>query len=74
MGVIVNKDKDSSKLNERITADLRAKSASSSDIVETDYVESADYLRAYKKTNKFAWFWIGLVILATLSLVSIMVF
>ena len=74
MGVIVNKKDNDSELSRRITADLRAKAMETADIDgadDVDLAEDAEYLRDLKKTGRFSWVWIVLVILAILSLISI---
>ena len=69
MGVIVTKeDEQSSKLNERITADLREKAQATTKIMDPDLVEGSEYTKSMKKTGRFAWIWIILVILAGISL------
>ncbi len=75
MGVIVNKKDNDSELSRRITADLRAKAMETADIDgadDVDLAEDAEYLRDLKKTGRFSWVWIVLVVLAILSLISIM--
>ncbi|MBP5647929.1 hypothetical protein J6X04_01395 [Candidatus Saccharibacteria bacterium] len=74
MGVIVNKKDNDNELSRRITADLRAKAIETADIEEAedvDLAEDAEYLRDLKKTSRFGWVWIVLIILAILSLISI---
>lgn len=74
MGVIVNKKDNDSELSRRITADLRAKAMETADIDgadDVDLAEDAEYLRDLKKTGRFSWVWIVLVVLAILSLISI---
>lgn len=70
MGVLVTKDTEfNSKLNERISADLRArasKTAKSGD--DPDGVEDSDYVKDLKKTGSHAWIWGVLIILAGASL------
>lgn len=69
MGVIVTKDTEqSSKLNDRITADLREKAQETSRLSDPDMVEDAEYTQNMKKTGRFAWVWIILVVLAGISL------
>lgn len=74
MGVIVNKKDNDNELSRRITADLRAKAMETADIEkaeDVDLAEDAEYLRDLKKTSRFGWVWIVLIILAILSLISI---
>ena len=73
MGIMVSKDEDrNSELNKRISADLRAR-AQSSEREDPDYVDDAAYLDDTKKTGKFTWVWIILIVLAILSLVVILI-
>ncbi len=75
MGVIVNKKESQDELTRRINADLRAKATETAGVTkdgsDVDLAEDAEYLRDLKKTGKFSWIWIVLVVLAVLSLVVI---
>lgn len=75
MGVIVNKKESQDELTRRINADLRAKAEEKSEITkdgsDVDLAEDAEYLKDLKKTGRFGWVWIVLVILAVLSLIVI---
>ena len=74
MGVIINKKDDDNELSHRITADLRAKAMETVDVdggEDVDLAEDAEYLRDLKKTGRFSWVWIVLIVLAILSLISI---
>ena len=75
MGVIVNKKESQDELTRRINADLRAKAEEKSEITkdgsDVDLAEDAEYLKDLKKTGRFSWIWIVLVILAVISLVVI---
>ena len=73
MGIIVNKeDNKNNDLERRITADLRAKAVETApDSEVTDFVGDADYIRDTKRTGRFAWVWIVLIVLAIVSLVII---
>ena len=79
MGVIVNKNNQiDNELTRRINADLRAKATSvvgdgpDNDEGETpDFAEDAEYVKNLKKTSKFGWVWIVLVILAIGAIISI---
>lgn len=74
MGVIINKKDDDNELSRRITADLRAKAMEAVDVdggEDVDLAEDAEYLRDLKKTGRFSWVWIVLIVLAILSLISI---
>ena len=73
MGIIANKDEDrNAQLTQRINADLRAKMSETSKIAdEPDAVEDSEYVKDLKKTGRFGWVWIVLIVLALMSLVSI---
>lgn len=70
MGVIVSKDDNqNSRLTERINADLREKAVRASAIAgDPDLVEDSDYARDLRKTGRFSWIWIVLIVLALISL------
>lgn len=72
MGIIVSQDNDeNSKLNQRISADLRERANRTSLGEDPDLVEDSDYAKDLKKTGKYTWVWIVLVVLAIISLVVI---
>lgn len=73
MGIIVNKEnQDNNELSRRISADLRARAvAEAAEGDEVDMVEDARYLKDLQKTSRFGWIWIVLIVLATISLFSI---
>ncbi len=72
MGIIVNKEDDKNDaLTARINADLREKMQTTSQAEDPDLVEDSDYAKDFKKTNHFGWVWIVLIVLAILSLISI---
>lgn len=75
MGVIVNKNNDQDgELSRRITEDLRKKAMEDSKDVDgkdVDLAEDAEYLKDLKKTSKFGWIWIVLIVLAIASIISI---
>lgn len=67
MGIMMSKDTErNSELNERISADLRARAQSSRD--DVDGVEDSAYVKDTKKTGKFTWIWIVLIVLAVIAL------
>jgi len=70
MGIIVSKNnEDNNRLNQRITADLRERAnRTASAGKDPDLVEDSDYARDLKKTGKYSWIWIVLIVLALLSL------
>lgn len=71
MGIMVSKDiKENSELNRRISSDLRAKAVNTNiydDDVEDDVSDNEDR----KKTGRFTWVWIVLIVLAIISLICI---
>ena len=72
MGVIVNKEHEkNNQLTERIDADLRKRALEMADGDEADLVEDAEYLKSLNKTSRFGWVWVVLIVLAILSLISI---
>lgn len=67
MGIMMSKDMErNSELNERISADLRARAQSSRD--DVDGVEDSAYIKDTKKTGKFTWVWIVLIVLAIIAI------
>lgn len=74
MGIIVNREnQQDDELSRRITADLRARAMETADadgVSDVDYAEDARYLKDLKKTSRFGWIWIVLIVLAILSLIS----
>ena len=75
MAIIVSKDDDKNNpLNARINADLREKMAETAKISDDpDLVEDSEYTKDLKKTGKFGWVWIVLIVLALISLVIILI-
>lgn len=72
MGIIVSKDEDKNiRLQEKINSDLRARAQSSRNGKDPDLVEDSAYAKDFKKTGRFSWVWIVLIVLAAISLVSI---
>lgn len=73
MGIMVNKeDNKNVDLERRISADLRNKAVETFDDGEvTDFASDSEYVRETTKTNRFAWVWIVLIVLAIISLVII---
>lgn len=70
MGIIVNKnDELNDELLRRISADLRERAVAEEN--DPDFAENAEYVKELKKTGRFSWAWIVLVVLAIISLVSI---
>ena len=77
MGILVEDNEERSKLQERITADLRERARTTSkdeDVEEIDLVEDSEYLKGTQKTTRFSWFWFILVALAILSVIVIFYF
>lgn len=73
MGIMINKEDDKNNdLEQRISADLRARAVKMAPDTEvTDFENDSEYVRDTKKTGRFAWVWIVLVVLAIISLVII---
>lgn len=74
MGIIVNKENNKNNdLTRRIDADLKQKLSNPSDIdgSETDFATDSEYTKDLKKTSKFGWVWVVLILLAILSLIFI---
>ena len=67
---MVTREDDNSELDRRIAADLRAR-AQSERRHDPDYVEDSAYVENIKKTGKFAWLWIVLIVLAVISIFCI---
>ena len=73
MGITVSKDlENSSELNRRISSDLRARTVSMERRNDPDFEDDSAYIEETKKTGKFTWVWIILIILAAISLFSIL--
>ena len=73
MGVIVSKDQDRTKLQKRITADLRNRSQtarSGKADKEPDFAEDSAYVKDLKKTGRFSWIWIVLIVLEMIFVIS----
>ncbi len=75
MGVIVNKENTKkNELTRRIDADLKAKQIATAKIdgnADPDFAEDTEYVKNMKKTSKFGWVWIVLIVLAILSIIVI---
>ncbi|MDO4759915.1 MAG: hypothetical protein Q4A33_01280 [Candidatus Saccharibacteria bacterium] len=72
MSIVTNKDEDKSRLSQRINADLREKMAETSKISDDpDMIEDSEYVKDMKKTGRFGWIWIVLIVLALMSIISI---
>lgn len=74
MGVMVSNNQErNSALNQRIAADLRQKAQTSAPGTAPSTKTSAeDYAAGTKRTGRFAWVWIVLIILAILSIIFIL--
>ena len=75
MGIMVEGNEEQSKLQERISADLRARSRANSkdEDIDIDLVEDSEYLKGTAKTGRFSWFWFVLIVLAAIALVIIFI-
>ena len=66
MGVIVTKENSkSTSLNDRISAELRSKAVATEFLNEDGSTVSTH--KKTKKTAKFSWFWLVLIVLAVIS-------
>jgi len=78
MGIIVNNENSKNDdLSRRIDADLRAKMNGNVGIIDgeaPDYVDESEYIKDFKKTSKFSWVWIVLIVLAIIALILIFAF
>ncbi len=70
MGVLVQKDEERSKLQERIAADLRERSVRNSkdEDVDVDLEEDSAYLEGTHKSRGTVIFWTTLIVLALIAL------
>ena len=72
MGVMVNKNQnEDNELSRQITADLRARQVAEGEAATPDFADDAAYLEGTKKTGKFAWVWVILIVLAIAAVVAI---
>ncbi len=72
MGIMMSKDEDNTELSQRITADLRNRSGYQTQYGDVD--EDRRGKSTTKKTSKFGWVWIVLIVLALLSLAMIILY
>ena len=75
MGILVEDNKERSKLQDRISADLRerAERTSLEEEHDVDLAEDSRHVEGAHKTTRFSWFWFILAFLAALSLIVIFV-
>lgn len=74
MGIMTTNDLDrDTELNRRISADLRSRAQSMEKRSDPGFAEDSTYIEGTKKTGKFTWIWIVLIILAIISLICIVV-
>lgn len=72
MGIMMTKDiKENSELNRRISSDLRARAVNSNIYDDDDPEEEVPESQERKKTGRFTWVWIILIVLAIISLICI---
>ena len=74
MGIMVTKDnQERDELTRRINADLREKMNKTSKVTDDkkdpDFVEDSDYTRDLKKTGKYGWVFIFLIMAILLGLI-----
>lgn len=71
MGIMAtNESERNTRLNQRITSDLRER-MQSSERDDPDLVDDSRYADDTKKTGRFGWVWAILIILAIISLICI---
>lgn len=71
MGIMAtNESERNTRLNQRITSDLRSR-VQSSERDDPDLVDDSSYVDNTKKTGRFGWVWAVLIILAIVSLICI---
>lgn len=72
MGIMMSKDlEDNSELSRRISSDLRARTQS--EVRRgSDYSDDSVDDEETKKTGRFTWVWIVLIVLAIISLICIL--
>lgn len=72
MGIMMSKDlEDRSELSRRIASDLRARNQS--EVRRgSDYGDDMEDDEETKKTGRFTWVWIILIVLAIISLICIL--
>lgn len=71
MGILVEKNEERSKLQDRITADLRERAATTSKNdggKDVDLVEDSAYIEGTRTSRGSSWFWIILIVLALIAL------
>lgn len=72
MGIdITNNAHRNSQLNQRISADLRQRTQTMANVEPEDISDDVE-VEGTKKTGKFTWVWIVLIILAIISLLCIL--
>lgn len=72
MGIMMSKDiKENSELNRRISSDLRARAVNTNIYDDDDADDEVSDNEDRKKTGRFTWVWIILIILAIISLICI---
>lgn len=72
MGIMMSKNlDDNTELSRRIATDLRERTQSSARR-DPDYEEDSAYIEGTKKTGRFTWVWIVLIVLAIISLFCIL--
>ena len=75
MGVMLNKKIDTNdELSRRIDADLRRRAMQNSDDSDKDsktpdFAEDSEYVKNFKKTSKFSWIWLVLILAAVIIVV-----
>lgn len=71
MGILVEDNEERSKLQDRISADLRERASRSSKNEgekDVDLVEDSAFVEGTRTSRGTSWFWIILIVLAIISL------
>ena len=72
MGILVKDNEERSKLQDRISADLRERAMRTNKKEgkdgDVDLVEDSAFIEETKKSHGTSWFWITLIVLALISL------
>jgi len=73
MALFIQQNDDRSKLQARLTAELREKAKTRAQLDDTlpDGIEDSEYLKDTKPTTSLAWVWLVIVILAVVAMVVI---
>ena len=77
MALMIDKENEfdlTDGLSQRIDADLRSKMKSTQNVTmgnpDPDLVEDSDYAKDFKKTSRFGWVWVVLILTAVVVAVA----